>query len=141
MEAHMHEIEWHESHSVGVPSIDEQHKRLVALTNRLFLAIMDDAGEEALEGVLNDLADYAVYHFTHEEELLRMHGYPEELLDEHRAEHQALTDEVHRYIARYREDPGNLDLSVYVFLRDWTHEHMSRSDSRYSEFLVAHQAK
>ncbi|MGE4423698.1 MAG: bacteriohemerythrin [Pseudodesulfovibrio sp.] len=137
----MHGIEWHESHSVGVPSIDEQHKRLVALTNRLFQAIMDEAGETALEGVLNDLADYAAYHFTHEEGLLRKHGYPEDLLTEHRAEHKALTDRVHQYIARYREDPSNLDLSVYVFLRDWTTEHMSRSDSRYSEFLVAHHAE
>ncbi|OIQ49251.1 Bacteriohemerythrin [Pseudodesulfovibrio hydrargyri] len=135
------QIEWHESHSVGVPSIDEQHKRLMALTNRLFQAIMDEAGETALEGILNELADYAAYHFTHEEELLRMHGYPEDLLEEHRAEHKALTDEVYRYIARYREDSANLDLSVYVFLRDWTTEHMSRSDSRYSDFLMAHNAK
>ena len=137
----MQEIEWHESHSVGVPSIDEQHKRLMAMTNRLFQAIMDEAGEAVLEGILNELADYAAYHFTHEEELLRMHGYPEDLLAEHEAEHQALTNEVHRYIALYRQDPANLDLSVYVFLRDWTTEHMSRSDSEYSEFLVAHHAK
>jgi hemerythrin-like metal-binding protein len=135
------QIEWHESHSVGVPSIDEQHKRLVALTNRLFLAIMNEAGETVLESVLNDLADYAVYHFTHEEELLRRHGYPEELLAEHRTEHKDLTDRVHEYIARYREAPSNLDLSVYVFLRDWTTEHMSRSDSKYSEFLMAHNAE
>jgi hemerythrin-like metal-binding protein len=137
----MQEIEWHESHSVGVPSIDEQHKRLMALTNRLFQAIMNEAGEAALEGILNELADYVSYHFTHEEELLRKYGYPEDLLAEHEAEHKALTDEVHRYIALYRKDPANLDLSVYVFLRDWTTEHMSRSDSEYSEFLVAHHAE
>ncbi|XXJ21013.1 bacteriohemerythrin [Desulfovibrio caledoniensis] len=137
----MQEIEWHESHSVGVPSIDEQHKRLMALTNRLFQAIMNEAGEAALEGILNELADYVSYHFTHEEELLRKYGYPEDLLTEHEAEHKALTDEVHRYIALYRKDPANLDLSVYVFLRDWTTEHMSRSDSEYSEFLVAHHAE
>ncbi|MEZ7196638.1 bacteriohemerythrin [Pseudodesulfovibrio karagichevae] len=137
----MHGIEWHESNSVGVPSIDDQHKRLMALTNRLFLAIMDETGETALEGVLNDLADYAVYHFTHEEGLLRKYGYPEDLLAEHQAEHKALTDRVLHYIARYRDDPANLDLSVYVFLRDWTTEHMGRSDARYSEFLMAHHAK
>jgi len=137
----MQEIEWHESHSVGVPSIDKQHKQLVALTNRLFLAIMDEAGEKVLEGILNDLADYAAYHFTHEEELLRMYDYPGDLLAEHEAEHKALTDEVYRYIDLYRQDPANLDLSVFVFLRDWTTEHMSRSDALYSEFLVAHHAK
>ncbi|EGB14820.1 hemerythrin-like metal-binding protein [Pseudodesulfovibrio mercurii] len=137
----MHQIEWHDSHSVGVPSIDEQHKRLVALTNRLFLAIMDETGETALGDVLDELADYAVYHFTHEEGLLHLHGYPDELLTEHRAEHAALTDQVHEYIERYREDPACLDLSVYVFLRDWTTEHMSRSDSKYSEFLQARAAE
>lgn len=134
-------IEWHESYSVGVPSLDEQHKRLVALTNRLFQAIMDETGESALGDVLTELADYASYHFTHEEELLQMHGYPETLLAGHRAEHVALTDQVRRYIARYRENPARLDLSVYVFLRDWTAEHMSRSDSKYSEFLMSHNAR
>ncbi|WP_319583360.1 bacteriohemerythrin [uncultured Pseudodesulfovibrio sp.] len=137
----MQEIEWDESHSVGVPSIDEQHKRFVALTNRLFQAIMNEAGEAELEGVLNDLADYAAYHFTHEETLLRMHGYPEDLLAEHRKEHTALTDKVYCYIAMYRENHANLDLSVYLFLRDWTTEHMSRSDSKYSAFLVDQNAK
>jgi len=129
----MHEIEWHDSHSVGVPSIDDQHKRLLALTNRLFLAIMGEIGEMALGDILNDLADYAVSHFTHEEGLLRKHGYPEDLLAEHMAEHKALTDQVLHYIARYREDPANLDLSAT--------EHMARSDSRYSEFLMAHHAE
>ena len=137
----MQEIKWNESHSVGVPSIDEQHKRLVALTNRLFLAIMNEAGETVLAGVLDELADYAAYHFAHEEELLRMHGYPEDLLAEHRAEHKALTDQVHRYIARYREEPDCLDLTVYVFLRDWTADHMDRSDSRYSQFLMDRDAE
>ena len=135
MQSGFQHFEWHDSHSVGIPSIDDQHKRLIALTNRLFQAILNDMGEDALAGVLSDLADYAVYHFEHEELLMREHGFPEDLFAAHRAEHRALADKVAALIEEYRQDASCLDLTVYEFLRDWTTEHMDGTDSLYAIFL------
>jgi hemerythrin-like metal-binding protein len=137
MQTDNHRLDWYESLSVGVPSIDEQHKRLIALTDRLFQAIMGDVGKTVMGDVLNELADYTVYHFEHEEQLLLEHGYPEDLFTEHRNEHQALTTKVHELIGEYERNASCLDLTVYEFLRDWTTDHMKGTDSLYTDFLVA----
>ncbi|WP_272699334.1 bacteriohemerythrin [Desulfovibrio sp. Fe33] len=131
-----HRLDWYESLSVGVPSIDEQHKRLIALTDKLFQAIMDDVGKTVMGDVLNELADYTTYHFGHEEQLLLEHGYPEDLFAEHQYEHQVLTTKVHELIGEHERNASCLDLTVYEFLRDWTTEHMKGTDSQYSDFLI-----
>ena len=60
-------LEWTEELSVGVPSIDEQHKVLIRLLNELFDATQAERGQTLLGKVLNELADYTVYHFQYEE--------------------------------------------------------------------------
>lgn len=133
----MNQIEWCESHSVGVGSIDEQHKRLVALTNQLFMAIMRDEGGQELGEVLAELARYTEYHFSYEEQILTAHGYPEASLEEHRQEHCRLTGRVYELLDQYAQAPSTLDLEVYNFLRDWMTEHMSGTDSHYAAFLAS----
>lgn len=133
-------IEWSESHSVGVPAIDDQHKQLVSLTNSLFEAIMRDEGQFVLGGILAELARYAEYHFDYEEQLLADRGYPEELLAPHQEKHRKLTARAHEMLARHKERSATLDLEVYAFLRDWMTEHMIETDSQYADFLASHPA-
>lgn len=137
----MSQIEWCDSHSVGIPSIDDQHRQLVALTNRLFVAIMREEGGMELGGVLTELAQYAEYHFEYEEQVLEEYGFPETELTLHRDEHRYLTDQVYKLIDQHNEAPDTMDLEVYSFLRDWMTEHMSGTDSEYSGFLVSKGAK
>ncbi len=59
-------LEWNENLSVGVPSIDEQHKALLALLNELFDSTQAGRGQAVLGKVLKELADYTVYHFKYE---------------------------------------------------------------------------
>lgn len=134
------QIVWTESNSVGVASLDEQHRRLVEVTNRLFQEIINDTGTEAVFAVLDEVARYAEYHFAHEEALLVEHGYPADELERHAAEHRALEAQVHELIARARQDNSLIDLEVYDFLRDWTNDHMHGSDKRYATFLAARGA-
>ena len=97
---------------------------------------MHDSGAEALEGVLSELASYAVNHFAYEEKLLAQHGYPEDKLASHIAEHRELTRQVHTFIQEAKNDPGTLDIKVFGFLRDWMSCHLSETDSQYSIFLL-----
>ena len=137
----MSQIEWCDSHSVGFPALDDQHKTLVALTNQLFLAIMRDEGQQELGAVLAELARYTEYHFEYEEKILAEHGFPETSLALHREEHRELTERVYRLLAKYEEDPFALDLDVYSSRRDWMTNHMVGSDSEYAEFLVSRAAR
>lgn len=129
------QMPWDEADSVGVDSIDEQHKRIVAITNRLFQEIIKDTGIESIFEILDEMARYADYHFSYEEGLLKEHGFPPEALERHIAEHRALTAQVQDFIARARENTDLIDLEVYDFLRDWMNNHLHRTDKDYALFL------
>ena len=58
---------WNESFDTGLPEIDEQHRRLVQLLNTLASHIAFGSGVQEVSVLLDELADYAVYHFQTEE--------------------------------------------------------------------------
>lgn len=136
----MSDILWMDNYSVGVPSIDRQHRQLVELNNKLFHAIMEDKGPDVVLDVLDELAEFAAYHFAHEEELLTEHGYEPELLAAHIEEHRSLTRKVQEYLHDIRQR-NSLDLVVYNFLRDWTTDHLKATDSKYAHFLQGQGAQ
>ncbi|MFH1913676.1 MAG: bacteriohemerythrin [Pseudomonadota bacterium] len=135
------QILWNDENSVGVASIDEQHKQLVAITNSLFQAIVRDAGVEVIFGILDEMARYADQHFAHEEALLTEYGFPPDLLERHIGEHRDLTGKVHDFIRRARQNNDLIDLEVYDFLRDWMTDHLQRTDRTYADFLCARGAR
>ncbi len=135
----MTKIKWSEDCSVGVPSIDEQHKQLVSLTNELFQAIIKDQGQDVALDVLNQVAEFAKYHIDHEESLLQKYDYPRHRLQPHIAEHRKLIHGVDKLIRESSTD--HLDLKIYDFLRTWTTEHFNLLDKDFATFLQDKGAK
>lgn len=133
----MDHIQWAETYTLGIAEIDNQHRQLVAITDRLFQAIMDEKGEVVLLDILNDIKEYATYHFDYEEKLLRQNGYPLAELGGHIEEHEKLKKQVAGFIEEYESDPAVMDVSLFGFLRSWTDEHMRQTDSEYVTFLQA----
>ncbi len=135
------QIEWNDAHSVGVESIDEQHRQLVVLTNRLFQGIVRDTGAASVLDILTELERYVDSHFSHEEHLLRNHGYPADELARHVEEHRELTDQVHDFVKKSEKGSDIIDLEVFEFLRDWTTSHLLRTDRLYAGFLRSRGAR
>ena len=77
-------ITWKSEYDVGVPAIDEQHKRLFGLLDNL--ARPDQ--EIRHTDLMLELGRYIAEHFAYEESLMRKHSYPR--LAEHVAQHQEL---------------------------------------------------
>ncbi|MEO5355501.1 MAG: hypothetical protein H7835_20150, partial [Magnetococcus sp. XQGC-1] len=65
------DLEWSDNLSVGVDSIDDDHKRLVSLIRELFSASFLGTGDEEIPAILKKLNNYTEYHFYREEALLR----------------------------------------------------------------------
>ncbi|MDO8606903.1 MAG: bacteriohemerythrin [Phaeospirillum sp.] len=129
-------LQWTENLSVGVPRMDEHHKRLVNLINLLFEAMSGDA-TSAVDTVLNDLLDYTRYHFAEEEKLLAVCGYPE--LEEHQAIHRAMVKEVLEMRQRYLGNPASVPASEALdFLSKWLMRHIIGKDLRYSSHVGDH---
>ena len=62
---------------MGVPSLDEQHKNLISLVNKLNDAMKSGRGKDVLGDILAKLVNYTKTHFAAEEQLMRMHSYPD----------------------------------------------------------------
>lgn len=137
-------LEWSdEKFSVKVDEIDEQHKKLFSFINRLDNLIKSDRSREELAVILNEMNEYAQYHFSTEEKYFDKFDYPES--DEHKARH-------HQYevkIAEYKERLGNLEnadlidfmYEVLDFLQDWWIGHILHEDMKYSKFFNDHGLK
>jgi hemerythrin len=129
-------VEWNEKSSVGVPSIDEQHKKLVAMLNELQNSMQAKQDHDALAKVLDGLINYAVSHLRYEEELLGKAGYPS--ASKHKKEHARLIKQVFEVRAKYKEGGGEtLSTEVLNFLRKWLLNHIQGSDREYAPYLQA----
>jgi len=129
-------VEWSEKLSVGVPSVDDQHKKLVAMLNDLHDAMQLKQSHEALGKILDDLIDYTAYHFKHEEYLFEKTDYPAAL--EHKLEHDELTKQVLEVKQKYEDGAApTLPIEVLNFLRKWLLTHIAGSDKAFGPHLSA----
>ena len=126
-------MEWSDKFSVGINSIDTQHKQLIALINRLFDALSTGKGDKALAPILTELIVYTKTHFAYEERLFTQHGYPE--LHQHKAEHDKLAAQVLDIQKQMQEGKVGLSVSTMSFLKEWLSNHIVGTDKKYGPFL------
>ena len=127
-------VEWMDEYSVGIDSIDRQHKKLIALINSLQTAINYSAGAEYEQEALDALVDYTKTHFGYEEDLMQKNGYPD--FTTHRAEHELMISRVEQVLSEYRRNPETAMQNAVDFLRDWLINHINGTDKQYSKFLI-----
>jgi hemerythrin-like metal-binding protein len=126
-------VEWKKEYSVGIDSIDRQHKKLVNLINHLQTAVDYSTGEEFEREALDELVDYTKTHFSYEEGLMEQNGYPD--FEPHKAQHIKMIRQVESVIAEYEENKENAMQGALDFLRDWLINHINGTDKQYSKFL------
>lgn len=127
-------VVWNEDLSVGIQEIDEQHKVLVDLLNELNEAIQQRHGKEAAAEILERLADYTRVHFTVEESLMRILGYPD--YDEHKRHHEELIRQMRELQQKLRAGHASISFELLYFLRNWLTHHIQEGDKRYVPFFI-----
>ncbi len=85
---------WKNEYSVGIDSIDLQHRYLINMINDLYMAIHENRGSEAIHPLFDSLQDYIRDHFNYEKKMMEDSEYA------HRFEHLQEHDE---FIARIAE--------------------------------------
>jgi hemerythrin len=136
----MSAIQWSDEYSVGIPSIDEQHKVLINFINDLNRAMADGEANVIIGDILLGLGQYTKKHFKYEEELFTQYGYPSS--EPHVKEHQLLLEQVSSLKLRFESDlSGSISLEIMQFLKNWLVNHIQQSDKEYSQFLISKGAK
>ena len=127
-------FEWSNAYSVGIASIDSQHRTLFALGAELHAAMAAGEGRAACAKILERLVRYTASHFAHEERLLRQHGYPQ--YEAHKAEHDALTKQVLHLQRNLMENQAPITIQLLQFIKAWLAQHIQNSDLAYAPFLI-----
>ena len=127
-------MEWGPKLSVGITAFDTEHQRLVTMVNDLFDAVNAGKGKDRLGPILDLLIGYTVTHFQHEEREMKRLGYP--AFDKHKAEHDALTQQVSDVQRKFASGAtAALSIEVMNFLKNWLIKHIMGTDKSYTAFL------
>lgn len=131
-------IFWKDEFALGINEIDEQHKKILALINKLYDLFDSKKFKEQTEidEIIKDLADYAVYHFEVEEKYFKLFAY--EKTNEHIEIHNQYRTKIEEWRKRYDENKDEkVFFEISTFLHDWWVWHINNTDREYVPFLKA----
>ena len=127
-------IEWQDNFSIGVPSVDYEHRQLVELINTLHADLSSGSPNYTVMDFLGEIYAKISAHFALEERIMREQQYDE--YDAHKADHERLLDVLRDIMDDY-EDGACFDEQVLAErLRTWFTEHFSTKDARFHKRLV-----
>jgi len=122
----MQKLVWVEDFSVGVPIMDDQHKRLIDMIN----AVGDTKAPERVFDAIMKMYSFAEEHFRAEEVMMRRIGY--EGLDEQIRLHKSFCDKAVDFAGRdYAQ--GVARQEVFTYLCAWLTEHILKKDMAYGK--------
>ena len=128
-------IPWSPLLSVGIDSIDAQHRVLIAYINQLSAMITRGQSAEALSDVIRGLESYTRLHFRHEERLFALHHWVEHA--DHELGHRHFEAQLRAFQERLERGDDALARDVMRFLIAWLAEHILEDDVAYSAHLRA----
>jgi len=130
----MSRVVWESRYEVNVREIDDQHRQLFALLNRLNEAIEKGEAAAVLHSTLESLLNYTKWHFSAEQLYMETYQYPDTAA--HRKQHQRMIEKVNSSQKEYAG--GNIlflcaDLSHFV--EEWIKGHILHTDQKLAPFL------
>lgn len=126
-------ILWDDRYKIGIRSIDNQHKKLFDLVNKLYDLDETKNLKEEMREILYEFNDYIKTHFDDEEIYMRSIGYP--LLGEHEKLHADIIDTITKII----QTPATLNImksKMRIIAKHALVDHILHEDSKIKIFLV-----
>lgn len=127
-------LAWNDDLSVGVESIDLDHKELIQFYGDLEVAVAMGREFEYIKSRLDFMCYYCIAHFGREEETMRSYGYP--YVDEHIKSHNALQATFVELYEGYVETRSiERAERILAFLAGWLTKHILGEDMRVGKFI------
>jgi hemerythrin len=122
---------WDPSLSIGVESIDIQHRRIADYINELNTAHLEK-NRVKVSQVLAGLVDYTLTHFAFEEGLMSMAEYP--VIHAHKQAHILSTTRINDYKKRH-ESGQDVSVPLMAELKLWLTNHIKNEDKHYAPYV------
>ncbi len=124
---------WNKNFETGIKLVDEQHKTLVDILNRLAVSLANLSGPTILNSIFDELADYAVYHFKAEEEIWDEYLTGDEWATSHKDTHgDFIAGVLEIKENKFGKDLDDVVYEVVSFLSKWLAYHILETDTRLS---------
>ncbi|NPA69129.1 MAG: hemerythrin family protein [Chlorobi bacterium] len=126
-------VTWSEIYSVGINKIDNQHKKLIELINKLFASLSEGNAEDIIPDIIKELTEYTQYHFKTEEDLFEEYNFPDK--NEHILKHKNFIQQVEKWKDKLIQNDENLHYELMNYLKMWLIEHITGDDFLYKDFF------
>ena len=122
-------IKWDDKYSVGIAMIDEEHKKLIGILNKVIYAKEHNGNSEEIREVLREVTNYALTHFRTEETYMKEFNYPE--YQEHKEEHRDFSTEIIAYLEKLIKGDYQIANEIIEYLKWWLVNHIQATDKKY----------
>jgi hemerythrin len=126
---------WKEEYSIGVDLIDKQHKYLFEIGNNAYKMLREEKGSNQYKDILlliQDLFQYAKYHFQTEEEYMQNISYKDYLCQ--KEDHDNFIQQVDKMNQQQIEqNPQKYIEEILVFIFNWLVDHILLKDKLINE--------
>ena len=127
----MNIFEWNEKYSVGIQSIDDQHKEIFRVMDQLFQALKTGQASQSIKQIIINLENYALIHFKNEEFYFNQFHY--ESSEEHIKEHQQFIEKIASVKADAQAGILESSFELLHYLKVWIDHHILVIDMKYSD--------
>jgi hemerythrin len=126
-------IDWHPDFEMKVDEFDQHHKHLFSLLNAVYEGFVEKNASTKVSEILDELLDYASYHFSAEEYWMKEHHFPG--LAAHRQEHEFFSGRVVEMQHDLVKGNSPALREVLTFLRNWITNHILATDAEYGRYI------
>ena len=123
-------IDWDNKYTVNNIQLDNHHKRLFSIFNRLYDISIENDRYSSFETAVDELISYTGYHFKAEEQYMQQVGYND--LERHVSLHKYFTARLYDIREREKDDNKELCREIIFFLGNWLKHHVIEEDKRIS---------
>lgn len=128
------ELVWSTDLAVGIADLDDAHREMVDLYNRIVWACENDVGVETVRERIRTFLTYARWHFGQEETFMCQLHYPGYM--DHKTDHQRLLQDAVDFVASFGRALGSEDShAVASYFKYWLTRHMADRDTDLRTFL------
>lgn len=128
-------MQWTSSFSCSNEEIDEQHKKLIYIINRVSSIVVQEKYEISYaREVFKDLEDYVTLHFNYEQNLMRIHDYP--ATREHIIEHDKLRFKIKDTDLQVVSNHEEFFSGILIYLVDWVSNHIMETDKNLGIYIA-----
>lgn len=128
-------FEWQDKYAIGLEEIDNQHKRLFELANKIYDLLKNDSADDKYDKIVDlieELRNYTVYHFNAEEEYMESIDYMR--IFSQKIAHKNFIDKIMDIdLNQIDNNQDEYLLNTLNFIVDWLAEHIIKADHRITE--------